>query len=209
LVIKGRTNKDWINTTTLATNRKGEQTIMVYICKILHVRVIKVELSTGETEILLTNLSKKELSQEESQSLYFRRWGLETRLDILKHTFQMENFSTENPQLMEQDYHATIWLSNLASLFEQDAEEEMCENHRTQTLKYREYQIHQNVLVGKLRNRLIEMAIEEDNTKKDLLYARFVKEIQPHIVPVVKNRSFPRIKKTKANKFEKTKRRGV
>lgn len=97
----------------------------------------------------------------------------------------------------------------MASIFEQEAEDQMREKNRTQTLKYTEYRINKNILVGKLRNRLIEMIIEEDDAKKDALHARFLEELQRNIVPVVKNRTFTRDKQTKANKFTKTKRRGL
>jgi len=176
---------------------------------LLRVRVLKVELSTGETEVLLTNVSADELSYEESKPLYFKRWGIETRFDALKHKFEIENFSAETPLLIEQDFYATILLSNLASIFEQEAEEEMREKNRTQTLKYTEYRINKNMLVGKLKNRLIEMVLEEDDAQKDILHARFLEELQRNIVPVVKDRSFKRDKQSKANKYSKTKRRGL
>ena len=42
---------------------------------VLKIRVLKVELSTGETEILLTNVNADELSYDASKPLYFKRWG--------------------------------------------------------------------------------------------------------------------------------------
>ncbi|THF78015.1 hypothetical protein E6C55_15045 [Cohnella fermenti] len=62
----------------------------------LQVRVIKVELSTGETEILLTNVGAEELSYEACKPLYFKRWGAETGFDELKHKFEIENFRDKN-----------------------------------------------------------------------------------------------------------------
>lgn len=168
-----------------------------------------MELSTGETEILLTNVSADELSYEASKPLYFKRWGIETCFDDLKHKFEIENFSGQKPQLIEQDFYATVLLSNMASVFEQEAEAQMKESKRTEHLKYTEYRINKNILVGKLRNRLIEMMLEEDDEKKDDLHKRFLEELQRNIVPVVKERSFKRDKQTKANKFTKTKRRGL
>ncbi|MBT2292979.1 IS4 family transposase [Paenibacillus albidus] len=176
---------------------------------VLHVRVLKVELPTGEIEVLLTNVSANELSYEESKPLYFKRWGIETRFDTHKYKFEIEKFSAETPQLIEQDFYATVLVSNLASIFEEEAEEEMCEKNRTQTLKYSEYRINKNILVGKLRNRLIEMVLEEDDEKKDVLHAQFLEELQRNIVPVFDGRTFKREKQSKSNKFTKTKRRGL
>lgn len=95
---------------------------------ILDVRVIKVELSTGETEILLTDTTPEEVNYEESKALYFKRWGVETRFDELKNKWEVENFSAEKPMLMEQDFYATLLVSNIASLLEQEAEEELKKN---------------------------------------------------------------------------------
>lgn len=124
---------------------------------VLEIRVLKVELPTGEIEILLTNLSVDKLSHEESKPLYFKRWGIETRFNELKHKFEIQNFSGEKPLLIEQDFYATVFLSNIASIFEQEAEEELREKNLDKTLKYAEYRINKNILVGKLKNRLIEM----------------------------------------------------
>jgi len=176
---------------------------------VLQVRVFKVELSTGETEILLTNVGADELSYEASKPLYFKRWGVETRFDDLKHKFEIENFSGQKPQLIEQDFYATVLLSNMASVMEQEAENQMKETNRTEHLKYTEYRINKNMLVGKLRNRLIEMVLEEDDARRDVLHERFLEELQRNIVPAVKNRTFKRDKQTKANKFTKTKRQGL
>lgn len=81
---------------------------------VLHVRVVKVELSTGETEILLTNVGAEELSYEACKPLYFKRWGIETRFDDLKHKFEIENFRGKNPRSSNRTstprYCSAIWL---------------------------------------------------------------------------------------------------
>lgn len=175
----------------------------------IQVRVLKMELPTGEIETLLTNASSEELSYEASKPLYFKRWGIETRFDDLKQKFEIENFSGQKPQLIEQDFYATLLLSNMASVFEQEAEQAMQDKQRTQSMKYTEYRINKDILVGKLRNRLMVMMLEEDDERRERLHAQFVEELQRNIVPVVKDRSFLREKQTKANKFTKTKRRGL
>lgn len=51
--------------------------------------------------------------------------------------------------------------------------------------------------------------LEADDERRERLHARLVEELQRNIVPVVKDRSFPREKQTKANKFSMTKRQGL
>lgn len=176
---------------------------------VLKVRVVKVELPTGEIETLITSVSAEEISYEECKPLYFKRWGIETRYDVLKNQFEIENVSGETPTVIEQDFYATILLSNIASLIEQDALEEMQKKNAHKTLKYDEYKINHNILVGKMKNRLVEIILEEDNAKKDVMFKRMITEIERNIVAVIPGRSFNREKKSKANKYNKSKRRSL
>ncbi len=55
----------------------------------MRIRVIKVALSSGEMETLLTSLSEEYLPTAEAGELYFRRWGIETAYDILQSKLQL------------------------------------------------------------------------------------------------------------------------
>jgi hypothetical protein len=112
------------NTSKRASDGKKQGTLIPK-GTILYIRVIKVELPTGEIEILLTNTTPEEINYEESKALYFKRWGIETRFNELKNKWEVENFSGEKPMLIEQDFYATILISNIASLFELAADEEL------------------------------------------------------------------------------------
>ena len=186
-----------------------EQGTLIPVGTVLKIRVIKVKLSTGEIETLITDLTAEELSYEECKALYFKRWGIETRYDQLKNQFEVENFSGVTPTVIEQDFYATILLSNMASLIEQDAHEEMQKKNAHKTLKYDEYKINHNILVGKLKNRLVEIILEEDNAKKDAMFQRLIAELERNIVAVIPGRSFKREKKSKANKYNNSKRRSL
>ncbi|WP_276322144.1 IS4 family transposase [Paenibacillus thalictri] len=176
---------------------------------VIEVRVLKVELPSGEMEVLLTNLTREELRYEESSALYFKRWGIETRINELKQTFEIENFSAEKPLLIEQDFYATVFLSNMASIYEQEAEEELREKNKNKVRKHTEYRINKSMLVGKLRNDLIEIILNEDDKEKEQLYHRLMEELQRNVVPVIPNRNFKREKQSKANRFTQTKRRNL
>lgn len=69
------------------------------------------------------------LKYEEFKGLYFKRWGIETKFDELKNKFQIENFSGIKPVIIEQDFYAILLLSNIASIFEQEAQEELKEKN--------------------------------------------------------------------------------
>lgn len=175
---------------------------------LIKLRVLKIELKNGEIEVLITNLSHDELSYEEAKELYFKRWGIETKFDELKNKFEIENFSGEKPVIVEQDFYATVLLSNIASMFEQEAEEELREKNAKKQLKH-EYKINKNILIGKLKNTLIEMILEEDDDKKSRIYEQFIEEIKRNVVPVIKDRSVERKKTKRANKYSKNRRRAL
>jgi hypothetical protein len=171
-------------------------------------RVIKFNLSTTEEEILITNLSKQQLSIEEAKELYAKRWGIETRFDTLKNRLEIENFSGEKPLCIEQDFYASQFVSNLAAIFKNDAQEELSETNKKKNLKY-DYAINNNILFGKLKNYLIELLLEENEIKKLLMYNDFIKQIQKNTVPIRKNRQFERRKKFKSNKYSKSTKRAI
>ena len=132
---------------------------------VVKLRALKVELDTGEIEVLVTNLTQEELKHDESKELYSKRWGIETKFDELKNKFQIENFSGTKPLTIEQDFHATLLISNIASIFEEEAEDEIKKKNAQKALKH-EYKINKNIMVGKLKNSLIEMLLEEMTPKE-------------------------------------------
>lgn len=87
----------------------------------IDVRVVKFALTTGEQETLITNLTEYEAKTQYCMDLYFKRWGIETAYDELKNKFEIENFSGDSIRAIEQDFYATILLSNLASVLAEDA----------------------------------------------------------------------------------------
>ncbi|MFB9331167.1 IS4 family transposase, partial [Paenibacillus aurantiacus] len=197
--------KEVVGTTTpdeivhvMVTKKRAEKlaakNVVVRAGEAFVIRVLKVMLTTGEEEILITNLSSDELPYEASRELYNKRWGIETRFNELKNKFEIENFSAQKPLSIEQDFLATIFLSNIASIMEEDADTELKESQRTQTLKYDEYRINKAILIGKMRDPLIAILLEDKPRKRAKRYRQLMAELQRHIVAVVPDRSFPRKK---------------
>ncbi len=66
--------------------------ILNYNDKEIKVRVVKLRLSSGETEVLITNLSCKEFKRTDFMSIYALRWGIETKYDLLKNKITDRRF---------------------------------------------------------------------------------------------------------------------
>jgi len=79
-------------------------------------RAARIELDSGETEILVTNIREEEMQFCELSLCYELRWGSETQFRHQKSHFQMENFSGRTPRSIRQDYHARILMLNLAAV---------------------------------------------------------------------------------------------
>lgn len=159
---------------------------------LIKVRMVKVKLSTGETEVLLTNLYDRKLYPEQDlKDLYFMRWKVETSYAKQKNQLQMEIFSGQKVICVKQDYYATIFISNLQSLIEKQSDkfvEEISANR-----KY-DYKINKNVSWGAMKNNIVKLFLWE-NTKDILLYLQNV--FEKNVEPVRPNRNPKRQWKSK------------
>lgn len=83
----------------------------------LKVRFVRVLLSTGEFEVLVTSLLDENLYPTEGfLELYGLRWEIETFFGLLKTRLELENFTGTGAEAVRQDFHASVYLSGLESL---------------------------------------------------------------------------------------------
>ena len=68
------------------------------------VRVIQIPLTSGELEILITNMGETEMEYEAFGELYHKRWGIETKYKELKQKLETENFSGRLVDNVKQDF---------------------------------------------------------------------------------------------------------
>ena len=176
---------------------------------VITVRVIRFELASGIIETLITDLRAEEVAFDEFKPLYHLRWPIEIGLDVTKNQFEVENFSGQKPIIIEQDFYATVLLSNMASLIRHDAQDELQESQAFKNRKHSEYKVNNNILVGKLKDRLVKIVLEEDQLVRDEMYDRLVSDIRRNVVPVRPGRTAQRRKKYPANKYPQSKRRAL
>ena len=73
-------------------------------------------------------------------------------------------------------------------------------------LKY-EYKVNMNSLIGLFKLKIIEIAIEDDDEKREKLYTTLLLKMQRYLVPIKTNRSFSRTVKNTNNKHTTNLRR--
>ena len=92
--------------------------------KEITIRLIRIILSTGEVEILVTNLlDQTEFKEDEFKELYFLRWGVEGYFAKVKGRLNLENFTGKSVESIKQDFWSTILISNLETILTEDVEE--------------------------------------------------------------------------------------
>ncbi|MGL5084230.1 MAG: transposase, partial [Clostridium sp.] len=173
-----------------------------YKNKLLKMRVLKFKLNSGVTEILITNIFDKDgesFTVEDFKKLYFKRWGIEVKYNEIKNKLQIENFTGKTSISIEQDFYATIYLTNMVALSKKDANKIIEEKNKDKNLKY-EYKVNTNILIGKLKNSLILMIIEKKTRKRKKILKQITVEISRNTVPIRPDRKFARRMTLKANK---------
>lgn len=174
--------------------------------KVIKMRVVRFPLESGEEEVLVTNLLDDDLSLDEFKKLYFMRWGIETKFNELKNRLEVQNFSGETVIAVEQDFYASIYLSNMIALAKKEANEVIEERNKDKDLK-NEQKVNTNILIGKLKDRLILMMLEQDPDKRAAMYQKVMKEISDNVIPIRPGRTNPRKKGLSANKHHRNQKR--
>ncbi|MCP9237977.1 IS4 family transposase [Lewinella sp. JB7] len=115
----------------------------------LELRLVRVELSTGEVEVLLTTLMhRRRFHHRRIGELYGLRWGVETGISHLKSFLQLALTSAYTQPGVEQDLWSTFWFYNVQSACLLDRE--LVKQARTKDRQY-SYRINRNVTAGLIK----------------------------------------------------------
>jgi len=154
----------------------------------LRVRFVTVRLSTGELEVLATSLLDiKDYPTEAFAQIYHWRWGIETYYNRLKSRLDLEHWSGQTEESVRQDFHATVFLSNLESVLSRTAEQELAQAtaHRSNPA-----QLNRAVCLHTLKNNIINLLASCQPVEKVLLQLQRLFKANP--TPVRKERKAPR-----------------
>jgi hypothetical protein len=81
-------------------------------------RLVKVELSNGEIEVLCTSLLNSTLfTHKDIEELYHYRWNEEEAYKLLKCRIEVEDFSGKTVNAVKQDFFAKIFLMTLCAIY--------------------------------------------------------------------------------------------
>jgi hypothetical protein len=114
-------------------------------------RLIRVELSSGETEVLLTTLLSAAFTAADFAFLYGKRWGVETCFDQLKNLLKAPIFSGYSSLVCRQDLWSVAIMFNLQTILIEAAQPLL---KRRCLHRKRLYQINRNVSIDSLKRKL-------------------------------------------------------
>jgi hypothetical protein len=182
-------------------------------------RVITITLDSGEKVVLMTNIFDETYDIEFFKELYFLRWGVEINYDYLKNKLHIEDFQSLNPQVLFQNFFATIFMANLISLaaeevnieidkqdillFEKEAAKPHSQKNRKNSLKHR-HKANLNYIIGRIAGDFIKSLIHKSCRQAKVLYELFFKQAIKRKIPIRPNRNVLRVfKMKKVDKFFK------
>ncbi len=151
------------------------------------VRLVRVDLPGGEVEVLVSSLLEQgEYPTAIFKDLYRRRWGVETRFDVLKNALHIEHFSGVSQRVITQDFYITLLVANLEALLREEVNERV--QHRCSHRKHR-YQVNITVSASLLREKIVDLLLgQQPRDALDYLAGVLAQNIEP----VRPGRSFPR-----------------
>lgn len=154
-------------------------------------RFVSIELANGNKEILITNISKDEMTYENIKEIYHLRWEIETSYRTLKSQMKLEEFSGYLSDIIKQDIYISVMLYNLISGIINESKPVIDEEKYKYKMK-----VNRNFSIGIIKSLMIKIILS-DKKEKEKLENEMIKQIQKNIIPIKKNINHERKRNTK------------
>lgn len=165
----------------------------------LRVRLIRVELDSGEIEVLATSvLDCTAVPYTQFKDLYHLRWPVEEDYKVIKLRAEVENWSGKNPRTVFQDFHAKIFTTNLTAILAHPAQAAVA--RQSQTKRYC-YQVNFAHALSFMKDTVVLLLRVPVRT--ELLTAVWEIMLQT-VEPIRPDRKFPRKKGPRRKRFSMT-----
>ena len=94
----------------------------------------------------------------------------------------------------------------MVAIAKNEANQKIAQNNKDKELKY-EYMVNTNILIGKLKDSMVLMLLENNSEKRSSMLNSIMQEISRYTVPIRPGRSNIRKKGLKANKHPMNQKR--
>jgi len=161
-------------------------------------RLIRIELNSGEVEVLITTLTDcKSYPIDIFSELYHQRWPVEEDYKYMKCWLEIGNLTGKSVLSVYQDFYAKVFSKNLTSVLSYPTQTELIKSGKK--IKY-EHQINFVQALSKSKD-VIVLLFQRTRAK----VIKLIKDLQEIFLnttePVRPNRSFPRNHKVLKRKY--------
>ena len=164
----------------------------------LELRLIRVELDTGNVEILITSLTDKDKFEADIfGDLYNNRWPIEEDYKTMKCRLEVENFTGKSVLSVYQDFHAKIFAKNFTSILAFPTDSVIKENSKDKKF---DDQLNFAQALSKTKDVIALLFNSAKNITKELisqLHDIFIETTEP----IRKWRKYPRKHKIRRREF--------
>ncbi len=179
-------SKDWDKLSEYPIARKAK----------LKTRLIRVDLPSGEVEVLCTSLLEtKKYLQEEFAELYHLRWNEEEAYKLLKSRAQLESFSGKTAKAVKQDFFAKIFMMTMCAAFAHPIDEKVKAEHKADEERAHSQKINRTHALAFLQDSLIAMFLKNKIRQGIIEFDNIIERTREIIRPNRKNHRKHRQKK--------------
>jgi hypothetical protein len=152
-------------------------------------RLVAIDLPSGEKEILLTNLTdRKKFNTQAIKELYNMRWGVEESYKSLKKILHIEHFTGKSAQSVKQDFYARVFMLNMASMIRTQGIDHQIDNKPGR--KYQQ-KTNKTQVLAKVKDFLTDFFYSNQIGK---VIGQLLKILEKRLEIIRPGRSFPRPK---------------
>ncbi len=179
--------------TSIATCRQMELDI-----EPITVRLIRIELNTGEIEVLITTLIDGDIYPHDIfADLYHKRWPVEEDYKYMKYWLEIANLTGKSVHSVYQDFYAKIFSKNLTSVLGFPTRTEL---KKAGKIKKFEYQINFVEALSTCKN-VIALLFLKTQEKVIELIKDLRQAFEEAVTPIRPDRVYPRNHEVLKRKF--------
>lgn len=166
----------------------------------VRVRLVRVELKTGEVEVLMTSLlDATTYPAAVFGELYHQRWGIEEGYKALKCRAEIENFTGKSVHSVMQDFHAKIVTTNLTALLADQAQRELPPRAGQHPVR-----VNFSHALARMKDTVVRLFTAANRHR---VLDAFIDLVRRTVEPLRPGRSFPRVKRITVQRFRSTYKR--
>ena len=155
----------------------------------IRLRLVRVELESGESEVLISSLSDLEKYPHHLfAELYHDRWPIEEDYKVMKCRIEVENFSGKSPLSVYQDFHAAVFSKNITAMLVASTKERVATATDSRTL---DYKINFTQALSTMRDAIVVLLQGSLETIRKII-SDLMETIAKAVEPVRIGRKFPR-----------------